>query len=131
MLLLLTLGVIVVGIVYEMVGNYQVAQSIWRTPGDPGFGDGYVEGHERAETGDLFVIAGGIGFAFIVGITRRVPLGIAGLAAVMAVIPPPWAWPATGVLMLLLYGLTVDSASSSQHDAHDHSPARRSDRMTE
>jgi hypothetical protein len=25
------------------------------------------------------------------------------------VIPPPWVWPAAGVLMLLLYGLTVDA----------------------
>jgi hypothetical protein len=108
-LLLLSLGVIAAGIVYEVVGNYQVAQSIWRTRGNPGFGDGYVEGHDRAETGDLLVIVGGATFAFIVGITRRVPLMIAGLALVMVIIPPPFAWPAAGVLMLLLYGLTAEA----------------------
>lgn len=107
MLLWLALGVIVVGIVHEIVGNYQVAQSIWRTSGDPGFGDGYVEGHDRAETGDLLVTAGGVVFALTVGVARRVPLAIAGLAVVMVVIPPPWVWPAAGVLMLLLYRLTA------------------------
>ena len=108
-LLLLALGVIAVGIVDEIVGNYQVAQSIWRTSGNPGFGDGYVEGHDRAETGDLLVVVGGVLFAFTVGLARRVPLAIAGVALVMVVIPPPWVWPAAGVLMLLLYGLTVDT----------------------
>lgn len=108
-LLLLALGVIAVGIVYEIVGNYQVAQSIWRTSGNPGFGDGYVEGHYRAETGDLLVVVGGVVFAFTVGLARRVPLAIAGMALVMVVIPPPWIWPAAGVLMLLLYGLTVNA----------------------
>ena len=37
-LLLLSLAVIAVGIVYQLIGNYQVAESIWRTPGNPGFG---------------------------------------------------------------------------------------------
>jgi hypothetical protein len=108
-LLLLALGVIAVGIVYQIVGNYQVARSIWQTSGNPGFGDGYAEGHDRAETGDLLVIVGGVLFAFIVGLARRIPLAIAGLALVMVVIPPPWIWPAAGVLMLLLYRLTVET----------------------
>jgi hypothetical protein len=108
-LLLLALGVIAVGIVLEIVGNHQVAQSIWRTSGNPGFGDGYVEGHDRAETGDLLVVVGGVVFAFTIGLARKVPLAIAGVALMMVAIPPPWVWPAAGVLMLLLYGLTVDA----------------------
>jgi hypothetical protein len=117
-----SLGVIAVGIVYETVGNFQVADSIWGTRGNPGFGDGYTQGHERAETGDLLVLVGGAGFAFVAGLTRRVPLKVAGLALLMVIIPP-WLWPATGVLMLLLYGLTskggldrrrVEQASSGQ-----------------
>lgn len=108
-LLLGALIVTAVGILYELVGNYQVAQSIWRTRGDPGFGDGYVQGHDRAETGDLLVILGGAAFAFIVAIARRVPLMIAGLALAMVIIPPPFVWPALGVLMLLLYGLTSET----------------------
>ena len=103
--LLVALAVVAFGIVFEIVGNFQVASSIWRTPGNPGFGTGYTQGHARAETGDLLVIVGGAGFAFIAGLTRRVPLKFAGLASVMVVIPPPWVWPAAGVLVLLLHGL--------------------------
>ena len=58
-LLLISLAVVAVGIIFEVIGNYQVAESIWQTRGNPGFGDGYVEGHDRAETGDLLVIVGG------------------------------------------------------------------------
>jgi hypothetical protein len=108
-LLAAALGIIAVGIVYELIGNYQVAESIWRTTGDPGFGDGYEQGHDRAETGDLLVVAGGAAFAFIAGLTRRVPLKVAGLALVMVVIPPPFVWPAAGVLMIMLYGLTSEA----------------------
>lgn len=106
-LLLVSLAVIAAGIVYEVIGNYQVAESIWRRSGNPGFGDGYVEGHDRAETGDLLVVVGGAAFALIVGIARRVPLLVALLALAMVIIPPPFVWPALGVLMLLLYGLTA------------------------
>jgi hypothetical protein len=113
-LLLFSLGIIAVGIVNEVIGNYQVAESIWRTSGDPGFGDGYDQGHDRAATGDLLVVVGGAAFAFIVGIARRVPIPIAGLALVMVVIPPPFVWPAAGVLMLLLYGLTSERHSTHQ-----------------
>ena len=108
-LLLLSFAVVAVGIVYEVLGNYQVAQSIWRTPANPGFGDGYNQGHERAETGDLLVIIGGAAFAFIAGLSRRVSFKIAVLALLMVIIPPPFVWPAAGVLMLMLYGLTADT----------------------
>ena len=106
-MLLLSVVTIAVGIAYQVVGNFQVAQSIWGTRGDPGFGDGYVEGHDRAATGDLLVVIGGVAFAFIVGITRRIPRLVAGVALLMVFIPPPWAWPAAGVLLILLCGLTV------------------------
>jgi hypothetical protein len=106
-LLWVSLAVIAVGIVYETIGNLHVADSIWGTRGNPGFGDGYTQGHERAETGDLLVLVGGAAFAFVVGLTRRVPLKLAGLALLMGIIPP-WIWPATGVLMLLVYGLTSE-----------------------
>ncbi len=108
-LMLALFAVIAVGIVFETIGNFQVADSIWGTRGNPGFGDGYAQGHERAETGDLLVAAGGAAYAFVAGLTRRVPLKVAGLALLMAIVPP-WLWPATGVLMLLLYGLTSEAA---------------------
>jgi hypothetical protein len=110
--LLIAVAVVAFGIVC----NFQVASSIWRTPGDPGFGTGYAQGHEHAETGDLLVIVGGAGFAFIAGLTRRVRLKIAGLALVMVVIPPPWLWPAAGVLVLLLHGLRSHNASAPASD---------------
>lgn len=105
-LLPVVLAVVAVGIVYEILGNFQVASSIWRTSGNPGFGSGYTQGHERAETGDLLVTVGGAAFALIAGLTQRAPVKVAGLALVMVVIPPPWMWPGAGVLMLLLYCLT-------------------------
>jgi hypothetical protein len=130
-LLLISLVVIAVGIAYQVLGNYQVADSIWGTRGDPGsaaqltpeevqrrreggqgpptvasVGDGYDQGHDRAATGDLVVIVGGAAFAIIAGVSRRVPPKVAGLAMAMVLIPPPFLWPAAGVLMLLLYGLT-------------------------
>jgi hypothetical protein len=104
-LLLAALGVIAAGITFQVIGNFQVANSIWATRDDPGFGDGYVQGHDRAETGDLLVIFGGAAVAFVAGFTRRVPLKVAVLALFMVIIPP-WIWPGAGALMLLLYGLT-------------------------
>jgi hypothetical protein len=105
---LFALAVIAVGIAFEMVGNFQVADSIWQTRGNPGFGDGYAQGHERAETGDLLVVIGGGAVAFVAGLTRRVPLKIAVLALFLVIIPP-WIWPGAGALMLLLYGLTSEA----------------------
>lgn len=112
-LMLVPFAVIALGIVFETIGNFQVADSIWGTRGNPGFGDGYAQGHERAETGDLLVATGGAAFAFAAGLTRRVPLKVAGIALLMVIIPP-WLWPATGVLMLLLYGLTSEAAPDPQ-----------------
>jgi hypothetical protein len=108
-LFLLSFAAMALGIVYEIIGNYQVAESIWRTTGNPGFGHGYNQGHERAGTGDLLVVTGGAAFAFIAGLTRRVPIKIAVLALLMVIIPPPFVWPAAGVLMLLFYGLTSET----------------------
>lgn len=45
---------------------------------------------------------------------------VAGLALVMVVIPPPFLWPAAGVLMVMLYGL----ASATRHDPRPASAAR-------
>lgn len=107
-LLSASFALIAVGIVFEALGSFQVADSIWATRGDPGFGGGYAQGHERAATGDLLVTVGGAAFAIAAGLTRRVPTKVAALAVLMVIIPP-WVWPATGVLMLLLYGLTSEA----------------------
>lgn len=104
-LLWVSFAVITVGIAFQVIGNFQVADSIWGTGGNPGYGDGYGEGHDLVMTGDLLVMVGGAAFALIAGIGRRVPVGVAGVALVMVVIPPPFLWPAAGVLMLLLYGV--------------------------
>ncbi len=106
MLLLIAFAVVIVGIVVQVLGNYQVAESIWRTTGNPGFGDGYAAGHDREELGTLLVIVGGLSFAVFAGVGRRVPAWLAVVAAVMVIIPPPFLWPAAGVLMLALFDLT-------------------------
>ncbi len=108
-LLLISFAVVAFGVVLQAIGDYQVADSIWRTSGDPGSGIGYAEGHARSEFGDLLVIVGGLAFAVLAGMTRRVPALLAVVAAMMVIIPPPFFWPAAGVLVLVLYGLTSAS----------------------
>ncbi|HUR84214.1 MAG TPA: hypothetical protein VMY78_02625 [Solirubrobacteraceae bacterium] len=61
------------GIVVQVIGDAQVAESIWRTPGNPKRGAGYESGHETSELGDLLAFAGGLAFAIAAGIARRVP----------------------------------------------------------
>lgn len=107
--LLISFAVVAIGIVYQVVGDYQVANSIWRTTGDPGYGFGYVGGHDTTAFGDLIVLVGGFAFAVIAGATRRVRAKYAVIGVVMLIIPPPFFWPAAGVLMLVVLGLTSGS----------------------
>lgn len=100
---LISFSVLACGILIQVLGDYQVAQSIWGTTGDPGFGVGYEKGHQLTGLGDLFVVGGGITYAILAGVTRRVPAWTAMVAAALAIIPPPFLWPAAGVLMLLLF----------------------------
>ena len=104
--LLLAFGVVASGIVVQVVGDAQVAESIWRTSGDPGSGEGYESGHQTSELGDHLAFAGGLAFTIVAGIARRVPLKLAIAAAALAIVPPPFFWPAVGVLVLLFHGLT-------------------------
>jgi hypothetical protein len=106
--LLLAFGVVASGIVFQVLGDAQVAESIWRTSGNPERGDGYESGHETSELGDLLAFAGGLAFAIAAGIARRVPLKLAIGAAVLTIFPPPFFWPAVGVLVLLFHGLTSE-----------------------
>ena len=107
---LVPLAVTATGLVLEVGGNLQVAASIWRTPyGDqqvavigPTFA-GFDAGHALASKGDLLVVAGGIAFAVILGITRQVGEGAAVAGVVLSVIPPPWILPSCGVVFLLAY----------------------------
>ena len=108
-LMLISLAVIGAGIVFQVLGDYQVAHSIWGTTGNPGAGSGYQQGHDRSGLGDLLVLAGGLSFAITAGVTRTVPAWLAVVAAVAMVIPPPFLWPAVGTLLLVLYGLTSAS----------------------
>lgn len=105
-LLLIAFVAAVVGIVFQTIGDFQVADSIWRTAEDPGFGAGYDEGHDHGGLGDALVLFGGLAWAVIVGVTRRVPVWLAFVAALLVIIPPPFLWPAMGVLVVVLFGLT-------------------------
>lgn len=69
-LLLISFAVVAAGIAFQVIGDYQVADSIWRTRGDPGFGGSYTEGHDMSGLGDLLVIVGGLAFAITAGIAR-------------------------------------------------------------
>ena len=106
LVMLIAFAVIAAGIVFQVLGDYQVAHSIWRTTGNPGIGNGYAEGHDRSGLGDLLVLAGGMAFVITAGVTRRVPGWLAILGAVTMIIPPPFLWPAVGTLVMVLYGLT-------------------------
>jgi hypothetical protein len=112
-LLLLCLFGAAVGIVLQSLGDYQVAKSIWRTAGNPGFGVGYDEGHALSEKGDLLVVISGLAFAAVAGATRKVSVAMAIGAAALAIIPPPFFWPAVGILVLMLVRLLQRSDGPS------------------
>ena len=107
--LAISFAVVAVGIVFQVIADDKVAASIWQTTGDPGSGIGYAEGHDMAAVNDLLVIVGGFAFAVIAGVAGRVPPWLAFVAMAMVFIPPPFFWPAAGVLVLVLYGLTSAS----------------------
>lgn len=102
-LLLVCLAVAAVGIAFQVIGDWGVAQSIWRTTGDPGFGVGYEEGHATSGLGDLLAVIGGLGFAIVGGFTRRLRIWVAVAAAVLTILPPPFFWPAVGILGAMLH----------------------------
>lgn len=81
LVILIALAVIAIGIVFQVLGDYQVAHSIWRTSGNPGFGNGYVAGHDRSGFGDLPVLVGGLAFAVTAGVRRLVPPWLAIVGA--------------------------------------------------
>ncbi len=110
-LLLISFAVVAVGIVLHVISGLEVAHSIWRTTGDPRTGTGYATGHVRAGFADQLIVIGGFAFAVSAGATRRVPARMAVVAFAMALIPPPFMWPAAGVLVLVLYALTSASAT--------------------
>jgi hypothetical protein len=107
-LLLVAGAAIALGVVLQASGDFQVADSIWRTTGNPGSGVGYDEGHDLSALGDLIVLGGGLAFVVVAAVGRRVSIPLAVAAAVLMVIPPPFLWPALGVMMLMLHWLTIE-----------------------
>jgi len=123
-LLLMAFAVAAVGIVIQTIGDVQVAHSIWATTADPGYGPGYVQGHDRGALGDLLVFGGGLAWAFIAGVTRRVPPWWAVLAAILVIIPPPFLWPAMGILVAVHFDLTSTSGFDTRTRRHREAIAR-------
>ncbi len=107
--LLLAFGVLGAGIVLQVTGDIQVADSIWRTAGDPETGAGYERGHDNSAFGDLIVTVGGLAFVLAAAIARRVPIKVAIAGALLMIIPPAFFWPGVGVLVLIMYGLTSEA----------------------
>ncbi len=103
-LLLLVLAIVAVGIVLQVAGDWSVARSIWRTTGDPGGGAGYEWGHETSGLGDLIVVIAGLAFPVVLAVTRRARVWVAVVVAVLAIVPPPFLWPAAGLLVVMVYG---------------------------
>ncbi len=99
--------VVVLGIALQVYGDALVANAIWRTTANPGFGVGYESGHQVSGWGDLVVVTGGVGFAIVAAASRRLSLVLAGVAGVLAIIPPPFIWPGAGVLFVMLYVLAT------------------------
>lgn len=101
---LVVLAVVALGIVLQVAGDWSVARSIWRTTGDPGGGAGYEWGHVASGLGDLTVVIAGLAFALVLVVTKRARVWVAVLAATLAFVPPPFLWPAAGVLAAMVYG---------------------------
>ena len=57
------------------------------------------------------------------GVTRRFPLKLAIAAGCLAVIPPPFFWPAVGVLVLVMHGLTTEAGFRRRPGAVQPGPA--------
>jgi len=104
------------GMAVQVAGDSRVADAMWRTTADAPTA-GSDAGHGLAGLGDLVVLLSGFGFALAAAVSRRVRPGLAGLAAVMVIIPPPFLWPGAGVLMVLLHALTTGrSLAATQPD---------------
>ncbi len=119
-----TLAIVVIGLFVEIVGNMRVAHVIWQTPyGDdsvvayasslPGYSS-YNSGHALESNGDGLVLVGGIAFAVVLGISRRVGPGAAIAGVVLSIIPPPFIIPAFGVAFLLAWLLRPMSRRTRQ-----------------
>jgi hypothetical protein len=120
LLAIVALALVTAGLVVEVVGNLRVAHSIWRTP----YGDqeleqigsrfnGYDSGHNLQGKGDLVVLVGGVAFAVVLGVSRRVGESAAVIGAVLSIIPPPFIIPACGVVFLLAWLLRPNSKRPS------------------
>jgi hypothetical protein len=104
--LVAALVVIGLGIALQVFGDAQVAGARWRPTGDPSDADGYQTGHDLSGLGDVLVLLGSVGFVLTAGISRRVRPWLAVCAAVLNIVPPPFLWPAVGVLLLVLHAVT-------------------------
>jgi hypothetical protein len=115
------LVVVLIGLLVEVVGNMRVAHVIWQTPYDEdsvaayasGL-PGYDSGHTLGGIGDLLVLVGGIAFATVLGVSRRVGPGVALGGAALSIIPPPFIIPAFGVTFLLAWLLRPVSRHRKQ-----------------
>ena len=115
------LAIVVIGLIVEIVGNMRVSHVIWQTPyGDDSVGTyasglpGFESGHTLQGNGDILVLVGGIAFAILLGVSRRVGEGAAIAGVVLSFIPPPFIIPAFGVAVLLAWLLRPMSRHTKQ-----------------
>jgi hypothetical protein len=135
------LAIVVIGLMVEVVGNMRVAHVIWQTPYTDDSVDayasglpGYRSGHTLEGIGDLLVLVGGVAFATVLGVSRRVGPGAAVGGAALAIIPPPFIIPAFGVTFLLAWLLrpmsrrrkqSGRSTTPTKQEGGDTAPSRR------
>jgi hypothetical protein len=121
LLIAVALAIVVIGLIVEIVGNMRVSHVIWQTPyGDDSVGayasglPGFESGHTLQGNGDILVLVGGIAFAILLGVSRRVGEGAAIAGVVLSFIPPPFIIPAFGVAVLLAWLLRPMSRHTKQ-----------------
>ena len=123
--LLVTLGVIGVGLALEALGSYRAARAIWRTAFDDReagiYGhlyDGFEWGHTVAAWGDSLVTVGSLGFAILLGMSRQVRTRVAVVGGVLCLVPA-WIYPALGPLLMLawMYGSSAARAPRPNPEA--------------
>jgi hypothetical protein len=105
---LLLAAVVVVGLAIAASGNWQVAESLWKTSyGDEVVGESvaldpsaFTSGHDTASTGEMTAWVAGIAFVVLAGVLKKVPARTALIGGFLAILPP-WMFGGIGALFVV------------------------------
>jgi hypothetical protein len=118
---LLLAGVLVVGLAVAASGDWQVAESLWKTSyGDEQVSESvaldpaaFESGHDTSESGQAVVWVSGIAFVVLVGLSKKVPARTAVIGGVLAVLPP-WMFGGVGAVFVVARAAVLQRRSSAQ-----------------